>query len=260
MPHAPTKASTYYEIDGQGPDVTLIHGVGNWCGDWGPVIEQFRGRFRVLRYDLRGHARSAILPGPYAIDDFVDDLRDLLDHLEIARTHLVGFSLGGLIAQGFALAHADRLNRLAILASVAGRTDEEKARVRARLDFIRSSPPDRYFDQSVERWFTPAFRASSPERIAAKKKVISSMDPDAYFAAYTVLCETDFADRLHQISAPTLVMSGENDVGSNPRMARLMHERLPNGQLIILPNLRHNLVPEAPEIVGGILREFFSAA
>ncbi|MEM7123688.1 MAG: alpha/beta fold hydrolase [Pseudomonadota bacterium] len=248
----------YYELKGSGAPVTLIHGVGTWSDDWLGVIDRFGGRFQTIRYDLRSHGRSGQPPGDYAAGDFVDDLVCLLDHAGINKTHLAGFSLGGLIAQAFTLAHPDRVDRLALLSTVAGRTPEERDRVRSRLDFIRNEPPVSYFDASASRWFTDSFRAEHPQLLAEKKRVIGRMDTDRYAACYRVLAESDFADDLHRISNRTLVMTGEFDQGSNPRMARLMYERLPDAELIILPRLRHSVLLEAPDIVGGILREFFS--
>lgn len=248
----------FHELAGSGTPVTLIHGVGTWSDDWLGVIEHFGERFRTLRYDLRSHGRSGKPPGDYTADDFVGDLVCLLDHVGIGKTHLAGFSLGGLIAQAFALTHPDRVDRLALISTVAGRTPEERERVKARLDFIRSEPPVSYFDASASRWFTDTFRAEHPDLLADKKQVIARMDTDRYAACYRVLAESDFADDLHRIENRTLVMTGEFDQGSNPRMARLMHERLPNSELIILPRLRHSILLEAPDIVGGILREFFT--
>ncbi len=248
----------FYDLSGTGTPVTLIHGVGTWSDDWLGVIERFGGRFRTLRYDLRSHGRSGSPPGDYTAADFVGDLVCLLDHVGIEKTHLAGFSLGGLIVQAFALAHPDRVDRLALMSTVAGRTAEERERVMGRLDFIRNEPPVSYFDASASRWFTDSFRAEHPDLLAEKKKVIGRMDTDRYAACYRVLAESDFADELHRIPNRTLVMTGEFDQGSNPRMARLMHERLPDSELIILPRLRHSILLEAPDIVGGILREFFS--
>jgi pimeloyl-ACP methyl ester carboxylesterase len=248
----------FFEIQGNGPPVTLIHGVGTWSDDWLDVIDRFGGRFRTLRYDLRSHGRSGKPPGDYAAADFVDDLAFLLDHVGIEKTHLAGSSLGGLIAQAFALAHPDRVERLALISTVAGRTPEERERVMGRLDYIRNEPPASYFEASSTRWFTDEFRAAHAELLAAKKKVIARMDTDRYAACYRVLAESDFADDLHRIRNRTLVMTGEFDQGSNPRMARLMHDRISGSELIILPRLRHSLLLEAPDIVGGILREFFT--
>jgi (E)-2-((N-methylformamido)methylene)succinate hydrolase len=248
----------FFDIDGDGPPVTLIHGVGTWSDDWLGVIDRFDGRLRTLRYDLRSHGRSGRPPGDYAATDFVDDLAFVLDHLGIEKTHLAGFSLGGLIAQAFALAHPGRIDRLALISTVAGRTPEERERVMGRLDYIRSEPPASYFEASSTRWFTDEFRAAHPDLLAAKKQVIARMDTDRYAACYRVLAESDFADELYRIKNPTLVMTGEHDQGSNPRMARLMHERIAGSSLIVLPHLRHSILLEAPDIVGGILREFFS--
>ena len=248
----------FFELDGDGPPVTLIHGVGTWSDDWLGVIDHLDDRFRVLRYDLRSHGRSGKPPGDYTADDFVDDLAFLLDHLGIEKTNLAGFSLGGLIAQAFVLAHPDRVDRLALISTVAGRTDEERERVMGRLDFIRSEPPASYFEASAARWFTDEFRAEHPELLAAKKEVIARMNTERYAACYRVLAQSDFADRLHTINNRTLVMTGEFDQGSNPRMASLMHDRIANSELIILPHLRHSILLEAPDIVGGALRKFFS--
>lgn len=250
----------FFGIAGNGPPVALIHGVGTWSDDWLGVIDRFAGRFCTLRYDLRSHGRSGQPPGDYTADDFVADLVALLDHVGIEKTHLAGFSLGGLVAQAFALSHPDRVDRLALISTVAGRTAEERERVMGRLAFIRDEPPVNYFEASASRWFTDAFRAEHPDMMAAKKDVIGRMDTDRYAACYRVLAESDFADDLHRITHPTLVMTGQHDQGSNPRMARLMHERLVNAELIILPHLRHSILLEAPDIVGGILREFFSEA
>jgi pimeloyl-ACP methyl ester carboxylesterase len=232
--------------------------VGSWSDDWLGVIDRFAHRFRILRYDLRSHGRSGSPPGDYTAGDFVDDLAFLLDHVGIEKTHLAGMSLGGLIAQAFTLAHPDRVDRLALISTVAGRTPEERERVIGRLDYIRTEPPANYFDASSTRWFTDEFRAENPELLASKKKITAAMNTDRYAACYRVLAESDFADELPTIKNRTLVMTGEFDQGSNPRMARLMHERIPDSELIILPHLRHSLLLEAPDIVGGILREFFT--
>ena len=179
-------------------------------------------------------ATAASPPGPYELEDFVADLAALLDHIGIARCHLAGFSLGGLVAQGFALAHPDRLDRLALISTVAGRTREERDRVRTRLETVAAGTSGEHFRRSLDRWFTPAFQAAHPEVISDLEARNKVNDPAAYAAAYRVLALSDLADRLPEIEAPTLVMTGEDDLGSNPRMARLMAERIPNVRLRIL--------------------------
>ena len=117
--------TTSYVIEGQGPAVVLIHGVGARLENWDGVCESLVRHFRVLRYDLRGHGRSTRSPGPYSLSLFVNDLRALLEHTGLRKAHIVGHSLGAMIAQMFCLKHARCVDRLALLSAVAGRTQEE---------------------------------------------------------------------------------------------------------------------------------------
>jgi pimeloyl-ACP methyl ester carboxylesterase len=247
---------TRYRLAGEGIPVALIHGVGSSLEAWDGVVEGLGAGYRSLRYDLRGHGASAKPPGPYDLDDFTGDLAALLDHVGFDRCHVVGFSLGGLIAQAFALAHPGRVERLALVSTVAGRTEEEKARVRARLEALAGGVSGDHFIRSIDRWFTPAFQATHTEVIARLAEHNKRNDPAAYAAAYRVLAEGDLADRLHLIEAETLVMTGEEDIGSNPRMARLMQARIPDARLEILPGLRHSILIEAPDRVAEALRAF----
>ncbi|MCP5081048.1 MAG: alpha/beta fold hydrolase [Alphaproteobacteria bacterium] len=257
MPFSRQDPKLFYLHEGSGPNLVLIHGVGSQHGDWEGVAKALAGKFSILRYDLRGHGTSAAPPGPYEIEDFAADLIALMDEIGLDRPHIAGFSLGGLIAQCIALNHPDRVDKLALLGTVAGRTPEERARVEGRLEFIASSHPADYFDQSVSRWFTEAFQAARPDVVAARKAVVTAMDGDAYAAAYYALAMTDFADRLGEISHETLVATGEDDIGSNPRMAHFMAGAITNSRLEILPGLRHSILLEAPDQVAGVLSDFF---
>ncbi|MEM6548677.1 MAG: alpha/beta fold hydrolase [Pseudomonadota bacterium] len=247
----------HHWVEGAGEDLVLIHGVGSGAEDWEGVAYHLTPQFRVLRYDLRGHGRSGAPPGPYGIEDFVADLTDLMDQVGMARAHIAGFSLGGLIAQGMALSHPGRVSRLALLSTVAGRTAEERARVEARLDFIAQSHPADYFDQSVARWFSSGFREANPSVVAERKAAVAAMDQAAYAAAYHALAHTDFGPQVSGIEAETLVMTGEHDIGSNPRMARFMATTIPQARLRILPGLHHSILLEAPDLVGPALLAFF---
>ena len=246
---------TRYDVSGDGPWLILIHGVGSSRRSWDGVVERLDG-FRALRYDLRGHGESGKPAGPYSLDGFVADLAALLDHLGIDAGHVVGFSLGGLIAQGFVLAHPGRVDKLALVSTVAGRTEDERARVAARLEMVRGGIPGAHFRKSMDRWFTPAFQAANPDLIDRLEAANQANDPKAYAAAYGVFAETDLADRLTEIATETLVMTGEDDIGSNPRMARLMYERIANARLEIVAGLRHSILNEAPDTIAAALREF----
>ena len=121
---------SYVVRSGQGDPVILIHGLGGNLQSWDSVTARLETRFSVLRYDLRGHGKSHNPPGPWTLDDFVEDLETIVDHFGLSTVRLAGFSLGGLIAQGFTLKHPGSVAKLVILSAVAGRTDAGSAAVR----------------------------------------------------------------------------------------------------------------------------------
>ena len=247
---------THHVLEGDGQTVTLIHGVGADLDSWDGVVAALGDGYRTLRYDLRGHGASEKVPGPYSLDDFVGDLVALLDGLEIATTHVVGFSLGGLIAQAFALAHPGRLDRLVLVSTVAGRTAEERARVQVRARQLADKGAPGHVEASLSRWFTDGFLEANRDVVQKRLERSLTNDPHCYAAAYRVLAESDLADRLHEIAAPTLVMTGEHDIGSTARMAELIDDRVPGAELHILPGLKHSVLLEAPDMIAGHIGTF----
>lgn len=248
---------TRYNVDGTGPPLLLIHGVGARLDNWDGVAAVLARNFRVVRYDLRGHGKSSKVPGPYALDMFADDAAALLDHLGIARAHVAGHSLGGMIAITLSARHPQRVDRLAVLSAAAGRTEDERRRVMERIALIASGIPGHHFKNSLSRWFTDEFRAANPELMEQYAARNRENDPACYAAAYTVLATGDVAPDLKHVKAPTLIVTGEYDLGSNPRMSRFIHEGIGGSELRILPRLRHSILIEAPRTVAGLLEPFF---
>jgi pimeloyl-ACP methyl ester carboxylesterase len=157
----------------------------------------------------------------------------------------------------FALRHGACVNCLALLSAVAGRTQEERERVVTRIDLIRTGDAGGHFSRSMSRWFTDAFIAANPELIAAYAARNAENDPDCYAAAYRVLALEDLDSELAAISVPTLITTGEQDLGSNPRMSELIQSRIKGSTLRILPGLKHSILVEVPSIVANMLGPFF---
>jgi pimeloyl-ACP methyl ester carboxylesterase len=248
-----------FEAAGTGEAVTLIHGVGSNLESWDGVAPALAARFRVLRHDLRGHGRSGKPPGPYALDDFVEDLRALLDDQGVPVTRLVGSSFGGLIAQAFTLRRPARVRALALLSTVAGRSPAERAQVLARADSLAAGGATGTVEAALERWCTPEFRAAHPDLVAETRARVLANDPAGYAAAYRVFAEADLLDELAGIRCPTLVATGEHDGGSTPEMARRMHQKIAGSRLVILPRYRHGLLVEARAEVARLLLDFLGA-
>lgn len=247
----------HFRVEGAGPHVTLIHGVGADLRSWDEIARVLAGSFTVVRMDLLGHGSSERIVGECTLGDLAAGVRAVWDHLGIERTHLAGFSLGGLLAQFLAISDPERIARLAILSAVAGRTEEERAKVVDRLRLLTEKGIGAVTAAAEERWFTPKFRAEHPDRVRQRMAELLANDPVSYAAAYTVFATSDLADRLDEISHATLIATGEHDTGSNPRMARLMHEKIGDSRLVILPGLRHSILLEAPEQVAALLLEHF---
>ncbi|MDR6288966.1 MULTISPECIES: alpha/beta fold hydrolase [Inquilinus] len=247
----------HHRVDGTGiRPLVLVHGVGSYLEAWDGVVAALEGDFRILRFDLRGHGRSERVTGRYEIDDFVCDLLELADREGFGRFDLAGFSLGGLIAQRLALTHGHRVRRLVLLSTIAGRTEAERERVRDRLAAMQRGEPASHYDASVGRWLTEAFQAANPELLQRLRERNAANDPGCYAASYRVLAETDLGDQLDRIRHPTLIATGADDQGSNPRMARFMHDRIAGSRLEILPGLRHSILVEAPDRIAGLMRDF----
>lgn len=248
----------HYVDEGTGSPVILIHGVGSNLQGWDGVISHLPTKRRHVRCDLRGHGRSARVPGPYTLAGMAQDVVDLADHLRLDRFALAGFSLGGLIAQQIALDHPGRLDALALISTVAGRTAEERQRVLTRRNALHAGDPLEHLASSVDRWFSAEFVAANPKLVAARRAGALQNDPASFLAAYDVLTENDLGQRLNEIVMPTLILTGEHDIGSNTRMARLMHERIIGSELHILPGLKHSILIEAPALVASHLATFLT--
>jgi pimeloyl-ACP methyl ester carboxylesterase len=242
---------------GEGDNVILIHGLGGNLRTWDPIAAVLEQRFKVLRYDLRGHGKSENPQGPWLLDDFISDLEDVVLQAGITRTHLAGFSLGGLISQGFTIKHPEVVDKLIILSAVAGRTEAERAKVVERVHNLEIGDLDSNIELAMERWFSPEFRAQHPELVKARLDTLRSNDPMGYLNAYRVFGLGDLGNQIDRIKCPTLVMTGEFDPGSNVRMSQLMHEKISNSKLEILPNLRHSVLVEAPQLIAEKFDNFF---
>jgi len=245
-----------YRVDGEGEPLVLVHGVGGDGGMWDGVVAALPPRFRTIRVDLRGHGHSGLITAPCSVQDLARDVTDVMDALGVGAASIAGFSLGGLIAQAIALESPDRVNRLALVATVAGRTPEEQARSAARIEVVREKGLAAIAAGNREFWFSDAFRRDHPDLVEARVRQFMACDPVSYLHAFAVFAKGDFVDRLGEIRAPTLVVAGEFDPAATPRMARLMHERIAGSRLEVLAGMRHALLIECPRRVAALLAGF----
>ncbi len=253
---------TVFESAGEGPPVVLVHGLGMTREMWDWQWPALTGRFQTVRYDLLGHGASDKPRETYSLTRFADQAAAVMDGLGIDRAALVGFSLGGMIVRAFALAHPERVTALAILNSAHGRTEEERAAILMRVEQAAREGPRATLEAALERWFTPGYGADHPEVLARVRRWILANDREVYPLIYRVLAEGDseLAEAVAAIRSPTLVMTGGEDHGNSPDMARRMAEMIPGARCEIVPGLRHMGLAENPEAFNRPLLDFLKEA
>ena len=249
---------THVRIDGHGPPLVLVHGVGLDHTMWDSVMDELTVTHRVIRYDLLGHGRSEDPPGPRSIDDFLDQLTGVLAGQGLARPDLAGLSLGGLIAMGFAARHPERVGRLALLNTVFERSAEQLAAIHQRYAAADEGGMTAVADLAVDRWFTPSWRSANPRSEEAVRTRLLANDPPAYLKAYRVFIDGDpiMPAGAREIAAPTLAMTGALDPGSTPAMSHALARVIANGKARILPDLHHIPPIEAPAVFTAALLDF----
>ena len=155
------------------------------------------------------------------------------------------------------LKRPDLVKKLVILSAVVDRTEAERQKVIERVRNLENGDLETNIELALERWFSPQFRKQHPEKVEARLATLKSNDPEGYLNAYRVFGLGDLGPELHRITCPTLVATGEDDPGSNPRMARFMHNAIQGSKLVIFPGLRHSILVEAPDRVAKLLDDYF---
>ncbi len=232
-------------VRGDGPRIVLLHGVGLDRTIWDLVAPRLvDAGYEVVTPDLRGHGRSPRIPeGRIELDDLAADVEPLLG----SAAHLVGFSLGGLVALRVAQRAPARVRTVTAVATVSHRTDEERAAVRGRLE-TAGRDLDASWDAALERWFGHGLGDERRDLLVQTRAVLDGNDPVSYLACYRVFAEeAEAVDAgLGAITSPLLAVTGADDPGSTPRMSAAIAAAVPDGDLLVLGGARHLLPYERP--------------
>jgi 3-oxoadipate enol-lactonase len=249
-----------FRVEGRGTPVVLSHALGVDMRMWDTVAADLARDHEVLRYDHRGHGASGVPRGPYTLDAMVDDAVAVIDAWgRRSPVVFVGLSLGGMVAQGLALRHPALL-RGVVIANSGARYPEPARQVWAqRIATVERDGVAAVVDATMERWFTPAFRAERPEVVARFRAAVLQTDPAGYLASCHAVAAVDWLDQLPQVKCPTLVIAGAQDVGAPPAMSQAIAERIPGATLKIFDEVAHMSAVEQPERFVATLRSFIAA-
>lgn len=247
-----------YDVQGRGAPVILIHGLGLNRQMWQWQMPALLPDFRVVTYDLLGHGDSAKPTGPYTMQHMVHQLAELMNDLGIDHAAIVGFSLGGLIARAFALAHPGKTAALVVMNSAHARTPEQRDSINARVRQAETAGPAATVDAALTRWFGGAFAKREPNILQQVRQWVVANNASAYPELYKLLAEGDrgLESAIADIDCPTLIVTGSEDHGNSPEMAQAMAAVMPNARVAILPGLRHMALVEDPAAVNALLVPF----
>jgi 3-oxoadipate enol-lactonase len=247
-----------YTVEGNGPWLVLSHSLACDLSMWDEQAAAFSGRYKVLRYDTRGHGKSGAPANDYTLDQLADDAKGLFDALQIKSCHFVGLSMGGMIAQTFALKYPG-VFRSVTLADTTSRRHEGAAQMwDERIKLANEKGMDALVDGTLGRWFTEPFRKSNPAMMERVSAMIRATPAAGYAGCARAISKLDLTHRLKEIKCPALVMTGEHDGGTPPAMARAIHENLPGSELMIIPSASHLSNLEQTKIFNDTLSAFLA--
>jgi pimeloyl-ACP methyl ester carboxylesterase len=253
--------SIYYDVAGDGPALCLINGYRLSSEAWpSAFIARLSARCRVVSFDNRGTGRSDKPEAGYEFANMAKDVIGLLDDLGLPCVHLLGFSMGGAIAQEVAIRHADRIGRLILFSTFCGGIWAEPASytVFRRLLVTENQTPEEAARQAWPVTYTPDYLAANVEEVEQQMRRELAHPTPMFVAGRQMEALRAFNSYrdLPRIGAPTLVATGTHDVLVKPRNAKILASRIPNARLELLADLGHRAIWEAPEEIADLIGDF----
>lgn len=241
-----------------GLPLVFSHALGLDLHMWDPVVPAFADRHPLLRYDQRGHGRSARPAAPYTMSDLVDDAAALIEAWGRGPVVFVGLSMGGMVGQGLAIRRPDLVKGLVLAHTAARYEAPARAAWAQRVVTVQQGGMAAVVDLVAQRYLNADFRAAHPAVEQALRQTVLAMDPTAYAMACEAVAGVDWLDRLSSIRVPTLVLAGAQDAGATPEMARAISARIAGSALEVFPDASHMSLVEAPASFHRALSEFIA--
>jgi 3-oxoadipate enol-lactonase len=216
----------HYELSGHAsqPVIVLVNSLGSSMKMWDKILPALENSYWVLRYDARGHGLSSVPVAPYALSVLAGDLLELLDHLRIDRAHLCGLSLGGLVGMWFGIHQPQRIDTL-VLANTAARVGTREG-WDERIAAVRQHGMGPIAQASLDRWLTACYQQEHPPESEAIRTMIQNTPTEGYIGCCYALRDADLRNRVSEISAPCLVITGVHDPATPPADGRFLHDAL----------------------------------
>jgi pimeloyl-ACP methyl ester carboxylesterase len=261
----PATVVTRYRRSGRGIPVILLHGVGMNATVWQPQTADLERRYEVVAIDLLGHGGSSLPPAEAVLSDYAEQVAAVAAALRLNPAHVIGHSMGALVALEFALAHPGRVRSVTALNAVFARTPEQRQAVERRAAAIAGAGDAAALpvslDEPIGRWFGDPVETSLAAPAALVRDLLRTVDPVGYARTYRLFATSDTAhrDRLPHLAVPALFLTGEHDLNSTPAMSRAMAGIVPGARWGVLREARHMMPLADVEAVNRRLRAFLAA-
>jgi pimeloyl-ACP methyl ester carboxylesterase len=244
--------------EGEGDAIVFIHANTFSWRNWIPQIDELANRYRCIALDLRGYGSSDRC-GPFTVTQYARDVADLCVSLGITQTHVVGISLGGIVAQAIAIEYPPLVRGLVLANTTAGSDPSVAERIRRVAGIIRTEGLDHLLTANFSATFSSSFRNQQADQARALLRELGSTDPLTVAETSECLATYDHRDRLGDITSPTLVIHGELDGLMGRGNAEVLAREIPDAKLVVLPDAGHLSNLEAPGQFNDTIDEFFSA-
>jgi pimeloyl-ACP methyl ester carboxylesterase len=250
-----TASGTFYVFNKkeQSIPVVFIHGVGLTYEIWQPQLDFFKD-YSNLSYDILGHGKSPLTKQNISFDDFSEQLMELIDELKIEKIHLVGFSIGSLIGRNFATRYSDRLQSLILLGSIYKRSEQQQKIVNER--FNQAKKELKLSRQALKRWFTDKYLENNPGTYEKIRSILSGNNMANFLKVYELFVRHQNDEDFEKIYCKTLVMTGENDIGSTIEMSQQLNNIIKNSELKIIKDGKHLCGIECADDVNLAIKNF----
>lgn len=247
-------------LDGeQGPWVLLSHGLATDLSMWDELTEALKNRYRVLRYDARGHGASAAPAGDYSLDQLVNDAAGILDALDIKQTLFAGLSMGGMVGLGLMIRHPQKIKGAVIADSRHTTTPDFTKAWLDRITAVRGSGIEAIVASTVSRWSSAGLAARHPGVVARMEAMVRGTSVNGYCGCAAALARLNYGTRLNKIKVPVLVMCGDEDHGAPPENSRQMAAMIEGARFVEIKQAGHIANIEQPEMFNDAVGEFFDA-
>ena len=240
------------------PPVVLVHPVGLDLTYYAAQIEALLDTHDVVAFDLPGHGSSPGKPADWTLDKAAQMLAQVVRFTGSESAHVVGVSVGGMIAQALALVEPGLVRSLTLIDTAATFAEEGRAGMRARAKMAREGGMPAVLPSTIQRWFTPETVARCPDLIDRVSKTLLADDPLVHAAMWDMIAELDLVSQLHRISCPALILVGEHDPSSPPAAAQILRDNIAGSEMHVIPAASHMAVLERPDVINAFIKRFLS--